>query len=220
MRAVRAAAALAAFALAACAERSAPAPAPVPALAAPPPPAAQAAPPLDPRTAGLVAAAIARTQQSEVYDGSYQRIPYPMGDVLEDRGVCTDLVVRSYRAIGLDLQQLVHEDMLRDFAAYPPLWGLTAPDPNIDHRRVPNLEQFFRRAGASLPISSDPARYRPGDVVTWRLPTGLLHIGIVTDLRTPDEKHPIVAHNIGNGPELEDMLFRFPIIGHFRYGLP
>ena len=212
---MRAAVLLVALACAACAERPAPAPAPPPAAAAPPP-----AAPLDATTAQLVAAAIARTQESEVYDGSYQRIPYPMGDVAEDRGVCTDLVIRSYRAIGIDLQQLVHEDMLRDFAAYPPVWGLTAPDSNIDHRRVLNLEAYFRRAGASLPMSMDPAGYRPGDLVTWRLPTGLPHIGIVTDLRTPDGKHPIVAHNIGNGPELEDMLFRFPITGHFRYGLP
>jgi uncharacterized protein len=209
---------LAALVGAACAERPAATSAPTlpPGAAAPPP----VPPPLDPKTAQLVAAAYARTQESEVYDGSYQRIPYPMGDVAEDRGVCTDLVIRSYRAIGIDLQQLVHEDMLRDFAAYPAVWGLTAPDPNIDHRRVLNLEAFFRRAGASLPIIMDPAAYRPGDLVTWRLPTGLPHIGIVTELRTPDGRHPIIAHNIGNGPELEDVLFRFPITGHFRYALP
>jgi uncharacterized protein YijF (DUF1287 family) len=217
VRALCVAAVLAALAGAACAERPVPAPAPLPPTGAAPPP---APPPLDPRTAQLVAAAYARTQQSEVYDGSYQRIPYPMGDVAEDRGVCTDLVIRSYRAIGVDLQQLVHEDMLLAFAEYPPVWGLAAPDPNIDHRRVLNLEAFFRRAGASLPMSTDQAAYRPGDLVTWRLPTGLPHIGIVTELRTPDGKHPIIAHNIGNGPELEDILFKFPMTGHFRYALP
>ena len=218
MRGPSIAAVLAALALAACAERPAPAPPPAlpPAAAAPP----STPPPLDPKTAQLVAAAYARTQESEVYDGSYQRIPYPMGDVAEDRGVCTDLVIRSYRAIGIDLQQLVHEDMLRAFAEYPPVWGLAAPDPNIDHRRVLNLEAYFRRAGASLPMSMDQAAYRPGDIVTWRLPTGLPHIGIVTELRTPDGRHPIIAHNIGNGPELEDVLFKFPMTGHFRYGLP
>lgn len=176
-------------------------------------------PVVGPRTARLVAAAIARTEQPEDYDPRYVPIPYPNGDVADDHGVCTDLVVRSYRAIGIDLQVLVHEDMERSFAVYPPLWGLTQPDPNIDHRRVPNLETFFRRQGAERPISDDPSAYRAGDLVTWRLPGNLPHIGIVTDRRTPDGARPIMAHNIGNGPELEDMLFEFPIVGHFRYGL-
>jgi uncharacterized protein len=197
-------------------EPAPPPPAPAPPVAAPQP----AAPAMGPRTAQLVGAAIARTQEPEVYDGSYVRIPYPMGDVPEDRGVCTDLIVRSYRAgLGIDLQQLVHEDMARDFAAYPQYWGLAGPDSNIDHRRVPNLETFFRRSGSALPIASDPAAYAPGDLVTWRLPGNLPHIGVVTDRRTPDGKRPILAHNIGNGPELEDMLFAFPITGHFRYAL-
>jgi uncharacterized protein YijF (DUF1287 family) len=217
VRGLSAAAALAALALAACAEPKEPKPEPP---AEPPAALAPAVPAIDERTAQLVAAAIARTREPEVYDGSYQRIPYPMGDVAEDRGVCTDLVIRSYRALGVDLQQLVHEDMAREFAAYPQYWGLPGPDPNIDHRRVPNLETYFRRAGAALPISQDPAAYRAGDLVSWRLPGNLPHIGIVTDQRTPDGKRPIVAHNIGNGPELEDMLFAFPITGHFRYALP
>ena len=197
-------------------------PAPVaqpPAPVEAPAPARAAQPALGPRTARLIADAIARTELPEVYDPRYMEIAYPNGDVPEDHGVCTDLVVRSYRAIGIDLQQLVHEDMERDFAAYPPLWGLAKPDPNIDHRRVPNLETFFRRQGAELPISSDPSVYRPGDLVTWRLPGNLPHIGIVTDRRTPDGARPIMAHNIGNGPQLEDMLFEFPITGHFRYAL-
>jgi len=172
------------------------------------------------RAAKLVEAAIERTLLPEVYDGSYQVIAYPGGDVLEDRGVCTDLVIRSYRALGVDLQQLVHEDMKRDFAAYPKLWGLSRPDTNIDHRRVPNLQTFFERRGAQRPVSEDPAQYQSGDLVTWRLPTGLPHIGIVTDRRSDDGKRPLVAHNIGNGPTLEDMLFEFPITGHYRYGGP
>jgi uncharacterized protein YijF (DUF1287 family) len=110
--------------------------------------------------------------------------------------------------------------MLRDFPAYPQLWGLQKPDTNIDHRRVPNLQTFFERMGAAQRVSADPAAYRPGDIVTWRLPTNLPHIGIVTDRRTGDGKRPLVAHNIGNGPTLEDMLFAFPITGHYRYGGP
>jgi hypothetical protein len=172
------------------------------------------------RAAKLAEAAIERTLLPEVYDGSYQVIAYPGGDVLEDRGVCTDLVVRSYRALGIDLQQLVHEDMKREFAAFPKLWGLSRPDSNIDHRRVPNLQTFFERRGAQRPVSEDPAQYQVGDLVTWRLPTGLPHIGIVTDRRSDDGKRPLVAHNIGNGPTLEDMLFEFPITGHYRYGGP
>jgi uncharacterized protein len=213
-RAPRVALAAALLAAAGC-TAEAPPPEPAAPVAAPEP----APPALGARTAQLVAAAIARTELPEVYDGSYVRIPYPNGDVPEDRGVCTDLIVRSYRALGIDLQQLVHEDMMRDFAAYPQYWGLPGPDSNIDHRRVPNLETFFRRAGAALPVSPDPAAYRPGDLVTWRLPGNLPHIGVVTDRRTPDGKRPILAHNIGSGPELEDMLFAFPISGHFRYAL-
>jgi uncharacterized protein YijF (DUF1287 family) len=172
------------------------------------------------RAAKLVGAAIERTELPEVYDGSYQVIAYPGGDVAEDRGVCTDLVIRSYRALGIDLQKLVHEDMARAFAAYPKLWGLPGPDRNIDHRRVPNLRTFFERSGAELPVSANAADYRAGDLVTWRLPTGLPHIGVVTDRRSDDGRRPLVAHNIGNGPELEDMLFEFEVTGHYRYGGP
>ena len=176
-------------------------------------------------TSPISAAALQRTKTPSVFDTTYYQIAYPGGDVPptadgKPKGKAEDLIVRSYRFLGIDLQEMVHEDMKANFSVYPQLWSLRAPDPNIDHRRVLNLEAFFRRAGASLPMSMDPDAYRPGDLVTWRLPTGLPHIGIVTDLRTPDGKHPIVAHNIGNGPELEDMLFRFPITGHFRYGLP
>ncbi|MDH3264004.1 MAG: DUF1287 domain-containing protein [Paracoccaceae bacterium] len=166
----------------------------------------------------LVAAAIERTRHVVAYDGAYRRIAYPGGDVAADRGVCSDVVIRAYRAgLGVDLQQRVHEDMERAFRRYPAIWGLARPDRNIDHRRVPNLEVFFARHGQSLPVSRDPGNYRPGDLVTWRLGGVLPHIGIVTDRRTADGRRPLIAHNIGRGPRLEDILFDLPIHGHFRY---
>ena len=168
------------------------------------------------RTGQLVAAAIAQTRTSVTYDGSYRRIPYPGGDVPETIGVCTDVVIRAYRRIGVDLQVGVHEDMTRAFASYPRLWGMSRPDRNIDHRRVPNLQTFFRRAGAELPIVRDPAAYRAGDLVTWMLPGNLPHIGVVIDRQAPGGT-PLVVHNIGRGPEIEDVLFRFQVTGHYRY---
>ena len=165
----------------------------------------------------VIAAAVAQTGQGVRYDGSYRRIPYPNGDVPADIGVCTDVVIRAYRAVGVDLQQRVHEDMTRDFGAYPRAWGLERPDPNIDHRRVPNLQTYFRRRGTAVAVTSDPGDYAPGDLVTWMLPGNLPHIGIVTDQRTADGARPLIVHNIGNGPEVEDMLLQFPITGHYRY---
>jgi len=150
-----------------------------------------------------------------VYDGSYRRLAYPGGDVPAERGVCTDIVVRAYRTLGIDLQELVHEDMRGAWEAYPHLWGLSRPDPNIDHRRVPNLSVFFRRAGAALPVQLDAAAFQPGDLVTWRLSSGLPHIGIVSDHRR--DGRPLVIHNIGAGAEERDVLFRYEITGHFRY---
>ena len=168
----------------------------------------------------LVAAAVERTRHFVTYDGSYQHIAYPGGDVPVDRGVCSDVVIRAYRAgLGIDLQKRVHEDMKRAFAAYPAIWGLSRPDANIDQRRVPNLEVFFSRHGQSLPVTRNAGDYRPGDLVTWRLGGRLPHIGIVTDRRSPDGRRPLIAHNIGRGPKLEDMLFDHPIAGHFRYML-
>lgn len=164
----------------------------------------------------LVAAAIAQTRTTVTYDGSYRRIPYPGGDVPANIGVCTDVVIRAYRQIGIDLQVKVHEDMRREFRSYPALWGMRAPDSNIDHRRVPNLQTFFRRAGAELRRSSDPRAFRSGDVVSWMLPGNLPHIGIVIDRRSPSDV-PLVVHNIGRGPEVEDILFRYTITGHYRY---
>ena len=151
------------------------------------------------------------------YDGSYRSIPYPGGDVPENVGVCTDVLVRSYRAIGIDLQRLVHEDMSADFDAYPRYWGLSRPDTNIDHRRVPNLRRFFERHGVSLEVSDDPADYRPGDIVSWMLPGNNPHIGIVTNEKSADGERPLIVHNIGLGPKKDDMLFLFEITGHYRY---
>ena len=165
----------------------------------------------------LAEAALERTKARIVYDGSYQRIAYPMGDVAPDRGVCSDVVVRSYRALGHDLQQLVHEDMKRAFPRYPQAWGLSRPDPNIDHRRVLNLERFFERHGARLPASADPADYRPGDLVTYRVGRNLPHIGIVSTRLSRDGKRPLIVHNIGWGPRLEDFLFAYPIVAHYRF---
>lgn len=150
------------------------------------------------------------------YDGSYRRIPYPGGDVPLRTGVCTDVVVRAYRNAGIDLQVLVHEDVKAAPNAYPTKWGpRRAPDPSIDHRRVLNLAVFFLRKGKVLPVSRDADDYAPGDLVTWRLPSGLPHIGIVSDRR--EAGRPLVIHNIGSGTKVEDILFRFPITGHFRY---
>lgn len=165
----------------------------------------------------VVAAALEQLGQTIYYDPSYQRLAYPGGDVPLDRGVCTDVVVRAFRRAGTDLQVLVHEDMKSAFSAYPQQWGLARPDPNIDHRRVPNLMTFFERKGKSLAISQDPTAYRPGDVVAWRLPGGRLHVGVVSNVRSRDAGRYLLVHNIGFGAKLEDLLFAFEIIGHYRY---
>jgi uncharacterized protein len=167
----------------------------------------------------LVEAAIERTRYTVRYDGRYMAIAYPGGDVPSDIGVCTDVVIRSYRRIGIDLQEKVHLDMKAAFDAYPSkkIWGLTKPDPNIDHRRVPNLRTFFSRKGRSLPVTRNAADYRPGDLVTWMLPGNLPHIGIVTDRTSPESGRPLIVHNIGRGPQLEDLLFSYPITGRYQY---
>ncbi|MEZ5831610.1 MAG: DUF1287 domain-containing protein [Dongiaceae bacterium] len=164
----------------------------------------------------LVAAARAQVGVTILYDPSYQRIAYPMGDVPPARGVCSDVVVRAFRAVGVDLQEAVHRDMKLHFAAYPRNWGLSAPDSNIDHRRVPNLATWFTRQGYRLAVSSNPGDYRPGDVVTWALGGSQPHIGIVSDRRSDDGARPLVIHNIGWGTREEDVLFEYRIIGHFR----
>ena len=164
----------------------------------------------------LANAAEDRTRHNVRYDPSYVSIPYPMGDVPANTGVCTDVVIRSLRALGIDLQQLVHEDMKRNFRKYPKIWGLRRPDPNIDHRRVPNLETYMTRRGFALPVTSDATAFRPGDIVTWRLADNRPHMGIVTSQKSPDGV-PLIAHNIGWGPRIEDMLFDLKIHGHFRW---
>lgn len=165
----------------------------------------------------LVRAALERTNHRVTYDGSYRSIPYPNGDVPDDVGVCTDLVVRAYRELGIDLQADVHEEMDAHFEAFPEDWGLPRPDPNIDHRRVLNLRTFFSRKGIVLPVTGKPEDYVAGDLVTWVVAGNLPHIGIVVDQMSPDGKRPLVVHNIGRGPQVEDMLFWYPITGHYRY---
>jgi uncharacterized protein YijF (DUF1287 family) len=170
-------------------------------------------------TRRLVAAAIERTHHSVRYVSDYVRIPYPGGDVPTDTGVCTDEIIRSYRAVGIDLQREVHEDMLRNFDSYPNKrrWLLAHPDSNIDHRRVPNLMVFFQRKADTLPITSRSEDYSPGDLVTWDLGGGVPHIGIVIDQKSPGSGRYLVVHNIGGGPKMEDVLFNWKITGHYRY---
>ncbi|PQJ49100.1 DUF1287 domain-containing protein [Vibrio jasicida] len=167
----------------------------------------------------LAEAAKERTQYDITYDGSYYQIGYPNGDVASDIGVCTDVIIRSYRKLGVDLQVLVHEDMRDNFSAYPSkrIWGLARTDRNIDHRRVPNLQMFFQRHGVEIPISNDGHNFKPGDIVTWMLPGNLPHIGIVADDLSTDKRRPLIVHNIGGGVVLEDMLFDYPITGHYRF---
>jgi uncharacterized protein len=165
----------------------------------------------------LVASAMERLSHEVTYDGGYRSIDYPGGDVPDHIGVCTDLVVRAYRGVGIDLQMAVHEDMKAEFDAYPKIWGLRRPDTNIDHRRVLNLRVFFSRNGVELARSEDAADYHPGDLVTWTLPSNLPHIGIVSARTSSDGLRPLIVHNIGAGPVLDDILFRYPITGHYRY---
>ena len=165
-------------------------------------------------------AALGRLRSRVRYDGSYVKIGYPWGDVPANIGVCTDVVIRSYRKLGIDLQSQVHQDMAVAFSAYPNVkkWGLSQPDANIDHRRVYNLKAFFQRRGAALPITRNPTDYRPGDLVTWMVGPGLPHIGVVVDKPSrADPRRKMIVHNIAHGPQMEDVLFRFPITGHYRY---
>jgi uncharacterized protein len=166
----------------------------------------------------LVAAAVERANHRVRYDPAYVRIPYPGGDVSPNTGVCTDEVIRSYRALGIDLQKEVHEDMEANFSVYQrrARWAVAHPDSNIDHRRVPNLVVFFQRHGESLPISTRAADYSPGDLVTWDLGGGVPHIGIVVDQKGPGG-HYMIMHNIGWGPRIEDVLLNWKVTGHYRY---
>lgn len=174
----------------------------------------------EPRTMlALSKAAIERTKHRVIYDGSYYAIGYPNGDVPKNLGVCTDVVIRSYRALGIDLQKEVHEDIKQHFNLYPAkrIWRQSSPDKNIDHRRVPNLQAYFSRHGQSIPPSDKASDYKTGDIVTWMLPGNLPHIGIVTHKHDKRSSNPMIAHNIGAGPVIENMLFAYPISGHYRY---
>jgi len=157
------------------------------------------------------------THDQVTYDPAYFSISYPNGDVPANRGVCTDVVIRAYRKVGIDLQKEVHEDMKSHFGVYPKDWGLQSTDKNIDHRRVPNLMKFFERRGEILTISRNPGDYSPGEIVCWNLGGGINHIGLVVNKKSNDGKRNMIVHNIGSGQVIEDMLFDFKIIGHYRY---
>jgi uncharacterized protein YijF (DUF1287 family) len=165
----------------------------------------------------VVDAARGQVNVTTIYDPTYVRLSYPGGDVPLERGVCTDVVIRAFRAAGVDLQQAVHEDMRRSFRSYPKRWGLSRPDPNIDHRRVPNLMVYFDRQGKSVAIGPDSSEYLAGDLVTWDLGGGVPHIGVVTADVDPASGRRLIVHNIGQGAKLEDVLFAWKITGHYRY---
>jgi hypothetical protein len=166
----------------------------------------------------LSAAAISIVDPNVVYTPSYVSIKYPNGDVPAKTGVCTDVVIRAYRKLGIDLQKEVHEDMVKHFSLYPNIkkWGLHKTDTNIDHRRVPNLEVFFGRKGQKLVVTDDAADYKTGEIVTWMINGKLPHIGIITNKKSADG-NPMIVHNVGGGQVLEDCLFSYPIAGHFKY---
>ena len=165
----------------------------------------------------LADSAYTLTKQQVVYDPQYFVLKYPNGDVPANKGVCTDVVIRAYRKLGIDLQKEVHQDMSTHFNAYPKSWGLSRPDKNIDHRRVPNLMTYFKRQGSSIAISRVASDYFPGDIVCWNLGGAVTHIGIVSQFKTSDGLRPLIIHNIGAGQVLEDCLFSFRIIGHYRF---
>jgi uncharacterized protein YijF (DUF1287 family) len=157
------------------------------------------------------------TNDQVTYDPQYFKIAYPNGDVPADKGVCTDVIIRAYRKMGIDLQRLVHEDMKAHFGLYPKNWGLKSTDKNIDHRRVPNLMVFFERKGQKLSISKKAEDYKPGDIVCWNLGGGITHIGIVSNQLSEDKKRYKIIHNVGAGQVLEDFIFNYKIIGHYRF---
>jgi uncharacterized protein len=167
----------------------------------------------------LVAAAIERTHHSVKYVSTYVHLDYPGGDVPADTGVCSDEIIRAYRAVGVDLQKEVHEDMVKNWLDYPPKakWHQAHPDPSIDHRRVPNLMVFFGRKGESLPISLRAEDYSPGDIVTWDLGGDVPHIGMTVNVKSAESGRLLIVHNIGQGPKMEDVLFSWKITGHYRY---
>jgi uncharacterized protein len=161
--------------------------------------------------------AVEQTKQTFIYDPAYIKLDYPGGDPPIERGVCSDVIVRAFRKGGVDLQKEIHEDISRNFSAYPKLWSSKRPDRNIDHRRVANLMTYFERKGKMLQVTSDLKDYQPGDIVAWRLDNGLLHIGIVSNVLTDDKKGYYMIHNIGDGARVENVLLSWRIIGHYRY---
>lgn len=165
----------------------------------------------------LADTALGLINPSIVYDPAYVQLTYPGGDVAPDKGVCTDVIIRAYRKMGIDLQKEVHEDMTKNFSLYPAKWGRRTPDKNIDHRRVPNLMTFFSRKGKSIPVSNNATDYLPGDIVTWNLSNGMTHIGMVVDKKSADKERYLLLHNIGGGQVLADCLFSYEITGHYRY---
>jgi uncharacterized protein len=169
-----------------------------------------------PKLKQVLQAAMEQTKYTRGYNPAYVAIAYPGGDVPRESGVCTDVVIRAFRSIGVDLQQEVHEDMKRNFVAYPRDWGLSGPDTNIDHRRVPNLMKYFERTGMAVAITNRKEDYIPGDVVTWNLGEGQEHIGIVTQFKSAQTGQFLMVHNIGAGARLEDIVLDWPIIGHYR----
>jgi uncharacterized protein YijF (DUF1287 family) len=166
----------------------------------------------------LANAAIQLTKQNVVYDPTYFKIKYPNGDVPAGKGVCTDVIIRAYRALQIDLQKEVHEDMNANFDKYPKTWGMKSTDKNIDHRRVPNLMVFFAKFGKIKPKSKLASDYLPGDIVCWNLGGAITHIGLVVNKKSTDGKRYLIVHNIGRGQVLEDCLFSYKIIGHYSFG--
>ena len=167
------------------------------------------------KTQKIIQGANQQVGKTLFYDPSYKSIAYPMGDVPIVRGVCTDVVIRALRNTGIDLQKEIHLDMKSNFKLYPKIWGLKAPDKNIDHRRVPNQKVYFERKGWSVPISYKAKNYKPGDIVTWKLNSGRDHTGVITN-HTTYLGRPLIVHNIGDGAKIEDILFSWKITGHYR----
>ncbi len=165
----------------------------------------------------LSEAALSLTTNQVRYDPAYFSIPYPNGDVPADKGVCTDVVIRAYRRLGIDLQKEVHQDIKPNFTKYPKLWGLKKPDTNIDHRRVPNLMVFFSRYGKTKAITNNTNDYLPGDIVCWNLGGSITHIGLVVNKKSVDGTRYLIVHNIGSGQVIADCLFEYKIIGHYQY---
>jgi len=171
-----------------------------------------------PQLKKFIDAAVAQAGVTTGYDPSYVRLDYPGGDVPKETGVCSDVIVRAFRGVGIDLQKEIHEDMSQAWSAYPKRWGLSRPDSNIDHRRVPNLMTYFTRKSKSVAVTDNGNDYQPGDLVTWDLGGGIDHIGIVTDMMSaPSADHCLIVHNIGAGTRVQDVLFRWKITGHYRF---